>query len=85
MVETNLINESSKIAKFSTNRGNKNIMIKADVVMNEFPLLMSKYSFEKTNLTTDFATEAGSMLDQNVEPVFTTKVHYAVPIRQVIF
>ena len=60
-------------------------MIKADVVMNEFPLLMSKYSFEKTNLTTDFATEAGSMLDQNVEPVFTTKVHYAVPIRQVIF
>ena len=60
-------------------------MIKADVVMNEFPLPMSKYSFEKTNLTTDFATEAGSMLDQNVEPVFTTKVHYAVPIRQVIF
>ena len=60
-------------------------MIKANVVMNEFPLLMSKYSIEKTNLTTDFATEAGSMLDQNVEPVFTTKVHYAVPIRQVIF
>ena len=60
-------------------------MIKADVVMNEFPLLMSKYSIEKTNLTTDFATEAGSMLDQNVEPVFTTKVHYAVPIRQFIF
>ena len=60
-------------------------MIKADVVMNEFPLLMSKCSIEKTNLTTDFATEAGSMLDQNVEPVFTTKVHYAVPIRQVIF
>ena len=60
-------------------------MIKANVVMNEFPLLMSKYSIEKTNVTTDFATEAGSILDQNVEPVFPTKVHYAVPIRQVIF
>ena len=53
--------------------------------MNEFPLLMSKYSIEKTNVTTDFATEAGSILDQNVEHLFTTKVHYAVPIRQVVF
>ena len=53
--------------------------------MNELPLLIRKDSMEKTNVTIDFATEAGSMSDQNVEPVFTTKVHYAVPIRLVIF
>ena len=85
MIQTYLINESSKIAKFSANIGNKNTVIKTDVVMNELPLLIRKDSMEKINVTIDFATEAGSMLDQNVEPVFTTKVHYAVPIRLVIF
>ena len=60
-------------------------MIKTDVVMNELPLLIRKDSMEKTNVTIDFATGAGSMSDQNVEPVFTAKVHYAVPIRLVMF
>ena len=55
-------------------------MIKTGVVQNDLPLLLSKDSMKKSNVTTDFAIDKVNFLNQNVDPTLTSSGHYAVPI-----
>ena len=55
-------------------------MIKTGFVQNDLPLLLSKDSIKKSNVTTDFAIDKVNFLNQNVDPTLTSSGHYAVPI-----
>ena len=55
-------------------------MIKTGFVQNDLPLLLSKDSTKKSNVTTDFAIDKVNFLNQNVDPTLTSSGHYAVPI-----
>ena len=55
-------------------------MIKTGFVQNDLPLLLSKDSMKKSNVTTDFAIDKVNFLNQNVDPTLTSSGHYAVPI-----
>ena len=60
--------------------GNQDIMIKTDVIDSDLPLLLSKEAIKKGDVKIDFARDKVSFLNQNVDIVFTSSSHYAIPI-----
>ena len=60
--------------------GNQDVMIKIDVIDSYLPFLLSKESMKKGDLKIDFARDKVSFLNQNVDIVFTSSSHYAIPI-----
>ena len=65
---------------FPAKIGQKNIMIKTDVIDTDFPLLLSKTAMKKANVKIDFSKGPVSMLDQKVNIVFTSRGYYVVPV-----
>ena len=72
--------KSSKRVTFPAKIGEKNIMIKTDVIASDLPLLLSKEAMKKANVKIDFSNDVVKILDQKVNIVFTSSGHYAVPI-----
>ena len=60
--------------------GKEDIMIKTDVIDSDLTLLLSKEAMKKGDLKIDFAKDKVSFLNQNVDIVFTSSSHYAIPI-----
>ena len=47
---------------------------------NDLPLLLSKEAMENANTQTDFASDKINILGCDVQVIFSTSVHYCVPI-----
>ena len=60
--------------------GNEDIMIKTDVIDSDLPLLLSKEAMKKGDVKIGFAIDKVSFLNQNVDIVFTSSGHYAIPL-----
>ena len=60
--------------------GNEDIMIKTDVTDSDLPLLLSKEAMKKGDVKIGFAIDKVSFLNQNVDIVFTSSGHYAIPL-----
>ena len=60
--------------------GNEDIMIKTDVIDSDLPLLLSKEAMKKHDVKIGFAIDKVSFLNQNVDIVFTSSGHYAIPL-----
>ena len=55
-------------------------MIKTDIIDRDLPLLLSKEEMKKFDVKIDFARDKVSFLNRNVDIVFTSSRHYAIPI-----
>ena len=73
-------NIANKLVIIPATIGNKDIMIKTDVVDSDLPLLLSKEAMKKGDVKIDFAGNKVSFLNQNVDILFTPSGHYAIPI-----
>ena len=71
---------STKAVTIPATIGKDDVLIKTDVIQNDLPLLLSKYSRKKSNVTVNFANDKVSFLDQNLDILLTSSDHYAVPI-----
>ena len=60
--------------------GKEDIKIKTDVIDSDLLLLLSKEAIKKDDVKIDFARDNVSFLNQNVDIVFTSSSHYAIPI-----
>ena len=60
--------------------GNEDIVIKTDVINSDLPLLLSKEAKRKGDVKIDFTRDKVSFLNQNVDKVFISSDHYAIPI-----
>ena len=58
---------------------NEDIMIKTDVIGSDLPLLLRKEAMKKGDVKIDFARDKVSFLIQNIDIVFTSSGHYAIP------
>ena len=70
---------STKAVAIPATIGNDDGLLKS-VIENDLPLLLTKGSMKKINVTVDFANDKVSFLDQNVDIILTSSGHYAVPI-----
>ena len=60
--------------------GVKKVMIKANVVNNEIPLLLSKSSMKKAQLVLNFNNDTAEVLGHNVKLHCTSSGHYCIPL-----
>ena len=60
--------------------GKEDTKIKTDVIDSDLLLLLSKEAIKKDDVKIDFARDNVSFLNQNVDIVFTSSSHYAIPI-----
>ena len=60
--------------------GVKRVMIKANIVKNEIPLLLSKASMKKAQLNLNFDNDTADILGQNVKLQTTISGHYYIPL-----
>ena len=73
-------NISKEIVKIPGRIGKQNILIDANVVECELPLLLSKPSLKKAGAVIDFSQDKMSFNGQSVELQETSSGHYCVPI-----
>ena len=59
---------------------NEDILTKTDVIDSDLPILLSKEAMKKGDVKIDFARDKVSFLNQNIDIVFTSNGHYAIPI-----
>ena len=62
--------------------GEQPVRIRADVVREEIPLLLSKKSMKKAETNIDFKTDTISMFGSQQRLITTSSGHYAVPLGQ---
>ena len=62
--------------------GEEPVRIRADVVREEIPLLLSKNSMKKAETNIDFKTDTVSMFGSQQKLITTSSGHYAVPLGQ---
>ena len=60
--------------------GVKRVMIKANVVKNEIPLLLSKASMKRAQLNLNFNNDTAEILGQKVKLQTTSSGHYCIPL-----
>ena len=64
--------------------GTKKVKIKASVVDNEIPLLLSKASMKRARLVLNFQTDTARILGQKVRLHCTSSGHYCLPLSNTI-
>ena len=72
--------KSVKEIEFPVIIGKKRVRIKANVVKNEIPLLLSKASMKRAKLVLNFNNDTAEILGQNVKLHITSSGHYCVPL-----
>ena len=60
--------------------GNKAISIKANVVKNDIPLLLSRDSMKRANTVMNFCTDKAMMVDEEISLYSTQGGHYCIPL-----
>ena len=55
-------------------------MIKANATDSDLPLLLNKEVMKKGDMKNDFAKGKVSLLNQNIDTVFTSNGHYVIPM-----
>ena len=67
-------------AKIPALNGNNYILIQADLIENEVPLLLSKSSMKKAEMTLDFQNDITNAFGEKIPFITTSSGHYAIPI-----
>ena len=60
--------------------GNTELKIHADVVNSDIPLLLSRDSMKKANMSLDFEFDIMTVFGEKIQLITTTSGHYALPI-----
>ena len=61
--------------------GSRNLMLNTDIVASDIPLLLSRKSMKKANMTLDFKNDHAVIFDQSIQLIVTKWGHYAIPIK----
>ena len=56
-------------------------MLNTDIVASDIPLLLSRKSMKKANMTLDFKNDHAVIFDQSIQLIVTKWGHYAIPIK----
>ena len=72
--------QAIKRVKFPAMIGKINVMLKADVVDGELPLLLSKDCMKRTKSELNFKNDTITILDQTLNLLATRSGHYALPL-----
>ena len=59
-------------------------MLNTDIVASDIPLLLSRKSMKKANMTLDFKNDHAVIFDQLIQLIVTKWGHYAIPINPYI-
>ena len=60
--------------------GSYNVMLNTDIVASDIPLLLSRKSMKKANMTLDSKNGHAVIFDQSIQLLVTKSGHYAIPI-----
>ena len=60
--------------------GNQEVMLNTDIVPNDIPLLLSRKSMKKADMTLDFKNDCAVIFGNQVQLITTQSGHYAIPI-----
>ena len=60
--------------------GGRNIMLNTDIIASDIPLLLSRKSMKKANMTLNFKNNHAVIFDQPIQLIVTKSGHYAIPI-----
>ena len=55
-------------------------MLNTDIVASDIPLLLSRKSMKKANMTLNFKNDHAVVFDQSIQLLVTKSGHYAIPI-----
>ena len=64
--------------------GSRNVMLNTDVVASDIPLLLSRKSMKKANMTLDFKNDHAVIFDQSIQLIVTKSGQYPFPINPYI-
>ena len=74
--------KSTGVAYIPATIGKIGVFIKTDIVPEEIPLLLSKYSLKKGRAEMNFLTDTIDMLGQRIKLLETKSGHYVLPITE---
>ena len=55
-------------------------MLNTNIVVSDIPLLISRKSMKKANMTLDFKNDHAFIFDQSIQLLVTKSGHYGIPI-----
>lgn len=58
----------------------KKVNIETDIIDSDIPLLLSQNAMQKADTKIDFATDKISMFGKQIDLIFTSSGHYAIPV-----
>ena len=64
----------------SISLGSRNVMLNTYIVLSNIPLLLSRKSMKKSNMTLDFKNDQAVIFDQSIQLIVTKSGHYAILI-----
>ena len=64
----------------SISLGSRNVMLNTYIVLSNTPLLLSRKSMKKSNMTLDFKNDQAVIFDQSIQLIVTKSGHYAILI-----
>ena len=76
---------STEIVKFPAVIGTKKAMIKANIVKNDIPLLLSRTLMKRAQMVLDFETDTGEVLGNKVDLHCISSGHYCLPLTNLLF
>ena len=60
--------------------GKQDVMLNTDIVASDIPLLLSRKSMKKTDMTFDFKNDNAIIFGESVKLITTKSGHYTIPI-----
>ena len=76
---------SSKLVKFPAVTGSQKFFIEADVVTNELPLLLSRQSMKRAEMTIDFSNDTVNVGEKDIIKLTCTSAgHYCLPLTRLL-
>ena len=75
---------SNQVVKFPAVLGSQKVFIKANIVANEIPLLMSRSSMKKVQMIINFDDDTAQILENHVKLNCTSTGHYCIPLTKLL-
>ena len=75
---------STEIVKFPAVIGTKKVMIEANIVKNDIPLLLSRASMKRAQMVLNFETDTAEFLGNKVNLYCTSSGHYCLPLTNLL-
>ena len=75
---------STETVKLPAVIGTKKVMIEANIVKNDIPLLLSRTSMKRAEMALDFETDTAKALGNKVNLHCTSSGHYCLPLTNIL-